>query len=462
MCALLASSAALAQTLGGTSAPAGSLTLDQALQYALDHYPTIKAAAEQLNASAAGVDVARTAYLPRLDSLWQSNRGTANNVFGQVLPQSVIPALSGPVLASASGDSVWSSAVGALFTWEPFDFGLRGATVTGAEATVTRARATAALTQLDVESAVGIAFLAAVAAEQAVTAAQADVDRREVLARSVHALVDNQLRPGADASRIDAERAAARTRLVQVQAALDQARISLARLLGVTAGTITIDAAHLMDQSPPEIPSVTAVTVHPFIQVHAAAVDFARAQETVLARTDLPRVYLLSSVFARGSGASTTGPFDGGLTGLGLDRANWAVGFQVVMPNVFDFSSLHARQRAAAATERAEAALYDESVLTVSTQQQTAAVLLRAAREVAANTPVQLTAAQQSESQARARYDAGLASLVEVADTQNLLAQAEFQDRLAHVDIWRALLAQAAARGDLAPFVALLHGSGGR
>jgi outer membrane protein len=439
----------------------GPLTLAQALQHALDHYPTIQAAIEQVNASAAGVAVAKAAYWPRLDSLWQSNRATANNVFGQVLPQSVMPALSGPVLASASSESVWGSAVGALFTWEPFDFGLRGAATTSTEAAVTRARANEALTRLEVENAVGVAFLAAVASEQAVVAAQADVDRRDVLARSVHTLVDNQLRPGADASRTDAERAAAQIRLIHAQASREQARITLARLLGATTGPVTIDAGRLLDEPTPSAPA-TPATVHPLVQLHAAAVEFARGQEAVLARTDLPRVYLQSSVFARGSGARTTGPFDGGGTGLGLDRTNWAAGVQIVLPNAFDFSSLHARQRAAAATARAEAALYDESVLTVSSQQQTADALLRAAHAVAANTPAQLAAAQQSEAQARARYDAGLASLVEVADAQNLLAQAEFQDRLARVEVWRALLAQAVAHGDLAPFVMRLQSSGGR
>ena len=38
-----------------------------------------------------GIGVARTAYLPRLDLLWQENRATTNNVFGLLLPQSVIP-----------------------------------------------------------------------------------------------------------------------------------------------------------------------------------------------------------------------------------------------------------------------------------------------------------------------------------------------------------------------------------
>src|SRR5580700_8631866 len=99
-----------------------TFTLEQAIQYAVDHYPTVRAALEQVNVSTAGVSVARAAYLPRLDSLWQSNRATANNIFGQVLPQSVIPAMSGPVLPSTSDQTVWGSAAGAMFTWEPVDF----------------------------------------------------------------------------------------------------------------------------------------------------------------------------------------------------------------------------------------------------------------------------------------------------------------------------------------------------
>jgi outer membrane protein TolC len=190
--------------------------------------------------------------------------------------------------------------------------------------------------------------------------------------------------------------------------------------------------------------------------VRQASVDQARAQEDVLAHTDLPRVLVQSSVFARGSGANSNGTFDGGIDGLGLQRANWAAGVEVLFPNVFDFSSLRARKAAAAATARANSALYDEAVLTVTNQQQTAIAILQAARAIAANTPIQLAAAQQSERQARARYDAGLATIVEVADAQSLLAQAEVQDQLARVDVWRALLAAAVAQGDLNPFLDIL------
>jgi outer membrane protein len=438
------------------ASPPASFTLEEALQYAIDHYPTVRAALEQVNASTAGVSVAKSAYLPKLDSLWQSNRGTANNIFGQVLPQSVIPAMSGPVLTSASSGSVWGSAIGALLSWEPFDFGLRQATVLGAEAAVARARAGEALTRLDVQTAVGAAFLNLVAAQGAVAAVQADVDRRDLLSRAVHTLVDNQLRPGAEASRSDAERAAAQTRLIQARQAVALAQITLARVLGVTTGSVAVDATTLVDRVPADA-TATATTTHPLTQLRQAAVDVARAQEGILSRTDLPHVYLQSSVFARGSGANANGQLDGGFSGIGLDRANWAAGVQVVFPNAFDFTSLRARKAVAAASARAETAFYDEAVLTVTSQQQAAAAMVQAARAVAANTPVQLAAAQQSEAQATARYRAGLASIVEVADAQSLLAQAEVQDQLARIDVWRALLAQSAAHGTLIPFVSQLN-----
>jgi outer membrane protein len=465
---MLAACLAVPAGVWAQSPPAGQVagaqvfTFEQALQYAVEHYPTVRAALEEINTSTAGISVAKAAYLPRLDSLWQSNRGTANNIFGQVLPQSVIPAMSGPIVDSASGRSVWGSATGALFSWEPFDFGLREATVANAQAALARARAGEALTRLDVQTAVGAAFLSIVGAQRTVKALQADVDRRDLLSRAVHTLVDNQLRPGAEASRSDAERAAAHTRLIQAQQSVTLGQISLARVLGVTAGDIAIDATTLLARLPPETSVAMTAATHPLAQVRQAAVDVARAQEQILSRTDLPRVYVQSSVFARGSGANANGQLDGGFSGLGLDRVNWAAGVQVVFPNVFDFTSLHARKVAAAASARAETALFDEAVLTVTSQRRAAAAMMQAARAVAANTPVQLAAAQQGEAQARARYQAGLTSIIEVADAQSLLAQAEVQDELARIDVWRALLAQAVAQGTLAPFVPLVTSAGAR
>src|SRR5204863_3702272 len=102
----------------------------------------------QAAAAAAGIGVAQTAYLPRTDLLWQENRATRNNVFGLLLPQSVIPPISGPVLETSSLDSAWGSAGGMLLSWEPFDFGLRKANVDVARALTSQANALFELTRL--------------------------------------------------------------------------------------------------------------------------------------------------------------------------------------------------------------------------------------------------------------------------------------------------------------------------
>jgi len=457
---LVSSTRAHAQASDSQTTTPRTFTLGEALQYAVDHYPTVRAALEHVNASTANVSVAKTAYLPQLEALWQTNRATANNIFGQLLPQSIIPALSGPVLLSTSSQSVWGSAAGGLFSWEPFDFGLRAATVHEAEAGVVRARAEEGLTRLAAQHAVGVAFLGVISARQAVTAAEADVERRETLARAAQTLADNQLRPGAEASRASAERAASRTRAIQARQALVMAQVTLSQVLGIIDGPVDVNATGLLDEVPTVAPQAVSRPEHPLVQSSQAAVDLARAREDVLAQTNRPRVYLQSSAFARGSGANPDGQFDGGADGLGLERANWAAGVQVVVPNLFDFASLRSQRAAAGASTRAESARYDEAVLNVTSQQRMADAALAAALAIAQNTPIQLAAAQQSETQARARYEAGLASIIEVAEAQTLLVNAEYQNAVARVDVWRTLLAQAVARGDVASFIELVRTPG--
>ena len=217
--------------------PPSPLTIQQAVDDALRNYPSIAVSQEQINAAAAAIDLARTAYLPRVDGIAQVNRATRNNVFGLLLPQGVIPSISGPVLGSNNFGTVWGSAAGALVTWEPFDFGLRGAGVSAATASRTHNEATLKRTQFDVSVAAADAFLTLVAAQETVRAAQAGVDRGQVLAQTVRAQADAQLRPGADASRAEAELAAARTQLAQAQQAEEVARALLAQFVGYSATT---------------------------------------------------------------------------------------------------------------------------------------------------------------------------------------------------------------------------------
>ena len=84
----------------------------------------------------------------------------------------------------------------------------------------------------------------------------------------------------------------------------------------------------------------------------------------------------------------------------------------------------------------------------------TALAALAGARNVAASTPVEVTSARVALGQATARYQSGLAAVDDVAQAQRLLVQAQIDDALARLSVWRARLQVATARGDIQPFLA--------
>ena len=63
------------------------LTLEQAVSQATARYPAVQVSLEKVSAAAAGINLARTSYLPHADFIGQLNRATHNNVFGLMLPQ---------------------------------------------------------------------------------------------------------------------------------------------------------------------------------------------------------------------------------------------------------------------------------------------------------------------------------------------------------------------------------------
>jgi outer membrane protein len=430
-----------------------SMTLAQAVESALRNYPSIRVSQEQINAAAAQIQLARTAYLPRVDLLAQANRATRNNVFGLLLPQSTIPSMSGPVLGTNNLGTAWGSAIGGLVTWEPFDFGLREANVNAATAARTQQEATLKRTQFEVAVAAADAYVTLIAAQETVRAAQAGVDRAEVLSRTIGALVNTQLRPGADVSRADAELAAARTQLIQARQAVDVSRANLSRFVGIEPAQITVSAPRLL-QWPPQ-PTVAALdtAANPLSVEQNAVVEQVRSRLKILERSYFPRFYLQGAAYARGTGAEVNGTNLGGVNGLAPTTQNVALGLTVTFP-VMDRASIRAREAEQSANLRAETARYQQIATDLKARWNAAVATLAGARNVAANTPAEVTAARAATEQATARYQSGLGNIDAVAEAQRLLAQAEIDDALARLAVWRGLLGIAVAAGDLQPFLA--------
>jgi len=441
-----------AANLWGQQTPTQSITIRQAVESALRNYPAITVTQEQIDAAAAGIQLARTAYLPRVDSIAQINRATRNNIFGLLLPQSVIPSISGPVLGSNNLGSVWGSAVGATVTWEPFDFGLRGANVAAATAAKARNEAMLKRTELEIEVATADAFLTLLAAQETVRTAQAGVQRAQSLAQSVKAQVDAQLRPGADASRTDAELAATRTQLAQAEQSRDVARAVLSQFIGIPPPQVTVTEGRLLQPPPGQPSSSVDVTQHPIAVEQNALVDQKKAELSVLGKSYVPRFFTQGSAFARGTGAQANGSRLGGVNGLTPDTQNYALGFSMTF-SLFDRAAIHAKEAGQSATIRAETARYQQITTDLSARRNIADATLEGARKIAANTPVAVSSATTANQQASARYQAGLGTIVEVADAQRLLTQVEIDDALARLSVWRAMLSVAATTGDIQLFL---------
>jgi len=440
--------------------PAHALTLEDALDYALQHYPAVRASLEQAAAARAGIPLARTQYLPYLSGVYQDGRATQNQVAGIWLPTPVTPTVEGPVGVSSSGHSYWNNQTALLFSWEPIDFGLRAAVVGGAKSAADKSTADLGVTKLEVATAVGNSFLGALTSHQAVVAAQADVERWQVFVKSVHTLVVNELRPGADASRADAQLALAKTQLYQAQAGEQAALATLAALLDMAGQEVQLEAANLL-----QLPSVdslphAAPADNPLARDQMAATRQVQAQEKVLNRTDYPRFFLAAEAFGRGSEIPNNGSIAGHWDGLAPGRGNWVTGLTITFPNVFDFRGLSAEKQIAKANERSQRALYDKTIQDVTGQIQAARAKLKSALLVAQQTPIELAAARLSETQSRARYAASLATLVEVADAESLLAQAEMDDAVARLNVWHSLFNLACVQGDLQPFLNVLRTPG--
>lgn len=417
------------------------------------NYPSIRVSQEELSASAARLALARTSYLPRVDGVAQFNRGTRNNVFGAMLPQTLIPSMSGPVIGTNNGGSVWGSATGLLVNWQPFDFGLRHANVAAAEAARDKVLAAGQRTALEVAAGSADAYLTELASISTRTAAAAAVLNWGTLKNSIHALVAAQLRPRADESRADAERAAAVNQLALAEEAIEASRATMLKFAPQSGADIP-HPGRLQTELPDlgAIDASFASSQNPAVIEQEASVKQNAAQLRAVERSWVPEFHLEGAGYARGTGAETNGQRLSGANGITPNVGNYVAGVNISFP-FLDFASIHARESEQAANLRAAKATKDLTVRTLQEQFSQALAAVKATKTIAENTPVQVKAAQMAFDQATARYKAGLAPIDDVAQAQRLLVQAQMDNAIACLNVWRAFLRLQFIRGDLQPFM---------
>jgi outer membrane protein len=458
---LVSAGAAAGDLPAAPEAAARTYTLEQAVTEALANHPRIRASLAEESAAASRIDEAKTARLPDVGVSAQLNRSTGNTVPGAFFSTIGFAPIGGPTRTKSLDEGVWQTGASLWATWDVLSLTRQAAAIDVALASHVEASAATSARRLEIAYRAGDAFIVLLEAQEAVRAAQLSVDRAHVLATVTKALVEQSLRPGADSARADAELASAQTSLARAEQAREMRRALLAEAVGNPA--LSVDASPNGLLAPVDgIPERSVASLgaspspspsHPDLVQSNAAVTRSTEAQRLVSVAYLPRLDLVAAIWARGSGY-----FQSPAAGLVPDTSNWAGGATLTW-SFLDIPTIRARARTAAAARDVAIARRDETYLAVAGELATSTSVLRGALKVAAQTPVTLTAARAAEQQAAARFKTGLTPVVEVADAERVLAQAEIDDALARLEVRRALLLLGRASGDLGPFLAATRGT---
>jgi outer membrane protein len=430
-----------------------SLTLSQAVDYALTHHPSIRSQRAVEEGSIAGIEQARVGYLPDTEVSQMLDRAAqSHNPPGLFLPMPGFPAFEGPRNSGNFGPSEWNSGT-SIYLDENVSGLVRQMSVVDATlAKREQAAAGLAAQQLLVTYGAADAYMAEVAAVQTVRATQVGVERAQVFETAVHGLVASGMRPGADESRALSTLALARNQEIAAEQNEQVAQATLADALGITSDERVKTADTQLFEQLPHVPLSTEITPgNPFLRQFAAGIKSSQSLERAAGYEYLPRLDVIAGIFGRGTGLTLSGAIPGPGSGALPNAFNWAAGVIFTIP-IQQLFAARADIHAAAANVRLAKSQYDETALQIKDQFDSAQAMLRGAQRILANMPLELGAAKATWNQDNSRYRAGLMTVLDVATAQQLLTQAEVDNAVAHVNIWRAMLLVTRAAGDLQPF----------
>ncbi len=436
--------------------PTRAVTIKEAVEISLRNYPAINNKHFKLRASIANVALAKTQYLPNLNFDVQTSGVTGNRVASVVMNNvsgfDTVPVDSGPSATSVSYKPIVNNLQGANFNWLLIDGGLRRANDKFAYADARSARADLNLTRLDVAFDAADAFLTAVAAKQVIRATRAALEHMEAANLRAKTLVAEGLRPGVDAADFDFEVSRTKIALIKAEKEARLALVGLAEKMGVAATDFDVVSDPLV-RSPANIQETGPfdLSSHPIALFKTAEVNRWRAKQILLDKAYRPHLWLNASMWGRGSGDRTS-PIKPVAAGVLPQVFNYMIGVSYSFP-VMEYFPLKAQKDMARSNELAAKADYELAMQVLEKKDARARILLAQARKVADETPTLVETARVREIKVLKRYSAGLTNMVSLAQAEKALAEAEVEDAIAQIDVWRSILALTYVQGDLKPFM---------
>lgn len=422
------------------SSPTRSFTMTEALAYAHEHQPAIRAALARVSARAAQAKIPSGQWLPTIGITAQLFGMTANNTTGTyVQPDFLdIPRIGATSTATTNLSPYASTLVGAGVHQEVFDFGRIAAQRAAADALVQVEKHNADTERLNVDFGVEEGFFSVLAAKEIIKSSDDAYDRARVHRDLAQAGVHSGLRSPIELTRAQADLARFDIGRVRARGGLAVAQSVLAAAIGAPDPAVDIAGQTPKLGEMPALPQALALAQARDPRLASAVAELRAAEErTAAVGAELrPDLSLTATLSGRAGGA----PPNGGTTPAGdgwiPNVPNWDVGILLTWP-LFD-GTVVARREAARTEEQVRREEIDVNREQEVAQVREAYVEVQVARSTLIALDHEVVAAHANYDQADARFRAGMGNAVELADAEALRTDAEIQLALGEFEVARA------------------------
>jgi outer membrane protein TolC len=436
------------------------LTIKEAEQTALANYGTIKAKANQLNASKAYLTETRAEQLPDVNLSAQQDYGTINGQNGPLYGyRGFSVASSGPALPNQN----WKAAFGALYlanvSWDFFAFGRATEKVKVQRSAVSRDESDLVQEQFQHEIRVASTYLNLLAAQQLSKAQEDNLNRAIELQKVVVARVKNGLNAGVDSSQANAEVSNARIGLTNTRQTEQEQGNLLSQYLGIPPQEFLLDSA-FVTKAPANADPQSQVTNenHPLLQFYQNRIGVSDQLAKYYNTFKYPTFSFFGTYQGRGSGFKSdigANPNDytsSYTSGVDPTRFNYLIGVGLIwnITNPFRVRYQVQSQKFTSAQYKDE---YDLVSKQLTAQQALAEIRISNAMKNYHEVPEEVRAATDAYHQKLTLYKNGLSNIVDFTQALYTLNRAEIDNYIARNNVWQAVLYKAAATGDFGIFI---------
>lgn len=434
--------------------------LQEFLEEGVKNYPGIKAKLAEKESAEQDVDAAIAEYIPRVTGQHQYTYGTSNSLAGSFYPNPAVISPSGGIRAENSNQATWGSYTSVLLEWNIFHFGKVSGNVNAYRKAKDASAANYENEVLQHRVKIADAYLLTLMYDKLVTIQQANLSRAQTFHDVVNAGVSSGMRAGVDSSLASAELAKAKLQLLQSQRDRKAQFLRLFELTATTTHEKThVDSMYFLTTLPvASDTSTTSNAVNPLLTFYRLRMETSQARTTAIKRSFLPSITLVGAAWTRTSGIS---PVDDSYHTTFADGTkyrvqNYLLGISTRW-TISDFVSIRKRQRSEYYRSIRDQEIFNEQSIRLDRQSTEAEMQYHVSLEQAYTAPIQLKAAQDAYRQANARYQSGLSDLPTLTQSIVTLNRAEADIAVAYVNVWRSLLAIAAAKGDFSIFMNVVN-----